>query len=80
MNAYTCPCCGHPTLNERANYEICGECGWEDDGQDDNDSSVVRGGPNGLLSLHAARSAYEANDGIRGPHRSPDGKPQSQPS
>ena len=42
---YTCPCCGHPTLSERGVYEICPECGWEDDGQDDHDSAVVRGGP-----------------------------------
>src|SRR5712671_3874409 len=51
---YTCPCCGHTTLDERGAYEICSECGWEDDGQDDHDSDVVRGGPNGSLSLDAA--------------------------
>src|SRR5215211_4909943 len=28
---YSCPCCGHITLSERGAYEICGECGWEDD-------------------------------------------------
>ena len=32
---YTCPCCGHGTLDERGAYEICDVCGWEDDGQDD---------------------------------------------
>jgi hypothetical protein len=32
---YSCPCCGHVTLSERGGYEICAECGWEDDGQDD---------------------------------------------
>ena len=42
---YSCPCCGHLTLSERGGYEICGECGWEDDGQDDHDADVVRGGP-----------------------------------
>jgi hypothetical protein len=55
---YTCPCCGHATLSERGGYEICGECGWEDDGQDNHDSAVVRGGPNGRLSLDAARAEY----------------------
>ena len=68
---YTCPCCGHATLEARSDYEICDECGWEDDGQDDHDSGVVRGGPNGLLSLDAARVAYEANGGIRGAHHPP---------
>ncbi|PEG35440.1 hypothetical protein CQY20_21905 [Mycolicibacterium agri] len=55
---YSCPCCGHIELSERGAYEICGECVWEDDGQDDHDSSVVRGGPNGALSLDQARAEY----------------------
>lgn len=63
MALHPCPCCGHATLPERAAYEICPECGWEDDGQDDRDSGVVRGGPNGALSLDAARAAYRA--GVR---------------
>jgi len=33
-------------------------CWWEDDGQDDEDADVVRGGPNGELSLEAARHNY----------------------
>lgn len=53
-----CPCCFQPTLEKRAYFEICPECGWEDDGQDDADAHVVRGGPNGLLSLAQARSDY----------------------
>jgi hypothetical protein len=68
---YTCPCCGHATLPERGRYEICDECGWEDDGQDDHDSAVVRGGPNGPLSLDAARAAYERAGGTRGVHQPP---------
>ncbi|GIE43034.1 CPCC family cysteine-rich protein [Actinoplanes lobatus] len=55
---YTCPCCGHATLSERGNFEICDECWWEDDGQDNHDSAVVRGGPNGGLSLDQARVEY----------------------
>lgn len=34
------------------------ECGWEDDGQDDKDAHIVRGGPNGSLSLAQARLEY----------------------
>ncbi|WP_347405088.1 CPCC family cysteine-rich protein [Micromonospora sp. WMMD1082] len=68
---YTCPCCGHLTLFERGGYEICDECGWEDDGQDDHDSAVVRGGPNGRLSLDAARAGYIDGGGIRQIHRPP---------
>jgi hypothetical protein len=68
---YTCPCCGHAALDERGGYEICGICGWEDDGQDDHDSHVVRGGPNGRLSLDAARAEFIAGGGVRGEHRPP---------
>jgi Cysteine-rich CPCC len=57
---YTCPCCGHMTLSEPGAYQICAECGWEDDGQDDHDSHIVRGGPNGSWSLDDARAVYVA--------------------
>ena len=50
-----CPCCGYRTLNERAAYDICRLCWWEDDGQDDRDAEQVRGGPNGHESLVSAR-------------------------
>ena len=65
---YTCPCCGHRTLPSRGDYELCPECDWEDDGQDDHDSSLVRGGPNGGLSLDAARVEYRAKGGRPEPH------------
>lgn len=55
---YRCPCCKFKTLHERAGYEICPVCWWEDDGQDDQDADQVRGGPNGTLSLTQARSNY----------------------
>lgn len=29
---YTCPCCGEKTLSTRGEYDICSNCGWEDDG------------------------------------------------
>jgi hypothetical protein len=32
---YSCPCYGHATLGARGGYEICSECGWQDDGQDE---------------------------------------------
>ena len=65
---HSCPCCGHRTLLERGGYDICGECGWEDDGQDNHDSAEVRGGPNGNLSLDDARAAYVAGGGRPQPH------------
>ena len=55
---YACPCCRHLTLDERADYDICPVCFWEDDGQDDHDADEARGGPNGQLSLTQARRNY----------------------
>ncbi len=37
---------------------MCGVCEWEDDGQDDHDADVVRGGPNADLSLTVARKRF----------------------
>jgi Cysteine-rich CPCC len=53
-----CPCCGCKTLDERGGFEICPVCFWEDDGQDTRDANVVRGGPNGGLSLTTARANF----------------------
>jgi hypothetical protein len=55
---YPCPCCRCRTLDERGASDICPVCYWEDDGQGDQDSEVVRGGPNGSLSLAQARQNY----------------------
>lgn len=57
---YGCPCCNYKTLDQRGGVDICPVCFWEDDGQDDEDADVVRGGPNGLLSLTQARANYRA--------------------
>jgi hypothetical protein len=58
-NRRACPCCRYLTLRERGGFEICEVCYWEDDGQDDVDADVVRGGPNGTLSLTEARLNYQ---------------------
>ncbi len=55
---YPCPCCYWLTLDERGGFDICPVCFWEDDGQDDHDADVVRGGPNGELSLTQGRRNY----------------------
>ena len=68
---YSCPCCGHRTLDRRGSYDICRECRWEDDGQDDHDSADVRGGPNGRLSLDEARVQYVARGGAPQAHIPP---------
>lgn len=55
-----CPCCGFLTLSDRGGFEMCPVCWWEDDGQDDIDSDIVRGGPNGELSLSQARVNFRS--------------------
>ncbi|MFJ2831504.1 CPCC family cysteine-rich protein [Streptomyces sp. NPDC087263] len=55
---YACPCCKLPTLEARVMWEICRECSWEDDGQDDLNADEVWGGPNGADSLTDARLRY----------------------
>lgn len=56
---YPCPCCKHRTLEERGGFEICSVCFWEDDGQDEHDADLVRGGPNGSLNLRTAQENYK---------------------
>lgn len=58
---YTCPCCGYPTLTERAGYEICDICFWEDDGQDDELADRALGGPNAAYSLTQARLNFASH-------------------
>jgi len=54
----SCPCCGFKTIGERGNYEICTVCWWEDDGQDNQHSNKVMGGPNYGISLVMGRYNY----------------------
>lgn len=75
---YSCPSCGHETLDDRGGYDVCSVCsvcsvcGWEDDGQDLHDSSRVRGGPNGPYSLDAWREQFASRPGNQVlPHRPP---------
>ncbi len=54
----SCPCCGYRTIGERGNYDICKVCWWEDDGQDNQHSEQVMGGPNYGISLVMGRYNY----------------------
>ncbi|MCH9654312.1 MAG: hypothetical protein K0U86_18685 [Planctomycetes bacterium] len=56
---FLCPCCYMPTLDERADYDICPICFWEDDGQDSDDADIIRGGPNSNYSLTEARENFK---------------------
>lgn len=53
---FPCPCCGYPTLEiQNYGYEVCILCGWEDDGQRDDQADKVWGGANQDYSLTEAR-------------------------
>jgi hypothetical protein len=59
VKTYRCACCHYKTLFGRGGFEICPVCYWEDDGQDDPDTEIALGGPNGTLSLSEARSNFQ---------------------
>ncbi|MGJ4881685.1 MULTISPECIES: CPCC family cysteine-rich protein [unclassified Bradyrhizobium] len=56
-------------MGERGGFEICPVCYWEDDGQDDHDADLVRGGPNGALSLTEARANFKTLGASEAAHR-----------
>jgi len=60
-----CPCCRCKTLGERLAYEICPVCGWEDDGQDDHNADVWRGGANAVSLSEATENYQEFGASIR---------------
>jgi hypothetical protein len=65
---FACPCCGRKTLEERASYDVCQVCWWEDDGQDNYNAYESYGGPNYGISLVQARYNY-LTKGIYDPSR-----------
>mgnify|MGYP000080976834 CR=1 FL=1 len=57
IKLYACPCCGSRTIDERAEYDICKVCWWEDNGQD-NEHSEKTYGVNYGISLTKGRSNF----------------------
>ncbi|MGN1014279.1 MAG: CPCC family cysteine-rich protein [Butyricicoccus sp.] len=55
MKKNNCPCCGQTVVEE---YDICNECGWEND-PIQREKPDFRGGAN-RMSLKEARAAYAA--------------------
>lgn len=53
---HQCPCCDYYTLQERAAYQACPVCYWEDDGQDLDRLDEVSG-PN-HITLRQGRKNY----------------------
>lgn len=55
-----CPACGHASLDQAGNWEVCPVCGWEDDPAQSDDPDYA-GGANGI-SLTEARQNYARFD------------------
>ena len=53
---FRCPVCGHRTLQYRGCFMICPECGWEDEGVDDEDAESI--GANGDYTIRQYREEY----------------------
>ena len=64
---FPCPCCGELTLDEEppGTYDICKECGWEDDNVQFHDPEY-RGGAN-TQSLREARENYAKHGSATAP-------------
>lgn len=46
-------------MSERGGYEICSECWWEDDGQDNHDSAVISGSETLIDHTRVVARRYE---------------------
>ena len=57
MSLKKCPCCEKITLDAESLYEVCSNCGWEDDPIQKDDPDFP-GGAN-EMSLNQARKAYQ---------------------
>lgn len=52
---FACPVCGTRSLQYRGVNDICDECGWEDEGTDDEDEDTT---PNGDYTIRTYREKY----------------------
>lgn len=57
---FNCPVCGKPAFDSRLNFDICPTCGWEDDTDETDPTSVELGGLGAnSLTLDEARKFYQ---------------------
>ena len=55
-----CPCCGSTTLDRLGQYELCDDCGWEDDPLQSADPDNTKG--YNILSLNDAKIALSRGE------------------
>ncbi|MBR1736146.1 MAG: hydrolase [Firmicutes bacterium] len=63
--AFPCPVCGRYEFEEENDFDICGYCGWENDGVQDNDHNYA-GGANELSVNEARIEFFLINDEEKG--------------
>ncbi len=63
MSKYKCPVCGEITMDSEGDFDICDNCGWEDDNLQ-RDNPNYHGGAN-EMSLNEAIEAYKNGEQIR---------------
>ena len=56
---FACPCCDDYCVTEAGGFEICENCGWEDDPAQEAQPNL--GGGANRVSLMEARSNYHSN-------------------
>ena len=57
-----CKCCGKNTLSVDSLFDICENCGWQDDAVQ-NDNPDYKGGAN-QMSLNEAKEAYKKGEKV----------------
>lgn len=63
MSLKKCPCCEENMLDTESLYDICSNCGWEDD-PIQKDDPEFEGGAN-EMSLNQARKAYREGRNVQ---------------
>ena len=59
---HNCPVCGKFEFEERGSFDICENCGWEDDPIQEEDHNY-KGGAN-KMSVNEAEEAYKKGEPI----------------
>ena len=60
---HTCPVCGKYEFEKRLSFDICEECGWQDDLLDEDDPDSISGANE--MTLEEAREAYSKGEQVR---------------
>lgn len=60
---HLCPICGKYEFESRLSFDICEECGWQDDVLDEDDPDAITGANE--MSVAEAREAYAKGEQVK---------------